>query len=595
MTRWLAAFAAFSLVLLPSPSSSASVPFSKKTVSLAARGQPVGEFLIDLFAQAGLRAKVSTAVKGKVNGVFTGTPDVLWEQLARAYSLVLFYDGTARIYHSSEVASRSIASADPGGVLRDANGARLVGGVNTLQVGSGVVLASGVPAFLDRVEQLAAARMAKPAVTAPPATVAGGMTPVPFTGPLSPMPDRAPVARGMVKSEVRVPAGKRSPYEIRIFYLKYIQPTDRIVDGPGGGVVVPGAVTMLTNLMGDQLGGVSQTGGANRVEADQRVTLSSRAARATDAIGVGGRDRGEGTNDAPESVLMSLDGPRIVADPSNKAVLIKDRPEVMDSYEATIAGIDIEPPRVETTVTILELNTEKLKDLGVDFDISIGGVRALFGGALGAGDLAGGYIRGGRDQYFARVRALEAKGVLRQTFTTNLTGRSNQELQFTNLRTATVPLVGERVADAQIIEYGMQILVTPSVIEDGGTLRVQLDLKLADTQLVGNTADGIPIVGGPTISTQIVIPHGESALITGMSNTIEFDNKTKVPILGDIPVLGQVFRGRNKGTVKTEKLVLITPRIVSTQSADVAPEEYLAPVSLEPAVARAPAPRRRRK
>ena len=589
MSRLVAAASALSLALVPSTAASAPVPFGARTISIAARGQPVREFLVDLFSQAGLRAKVSTAVTGKINGVFTGTPTELWNQLSRSYSLVMFYDGgTARIYHSSEVASRSFASADPKGVLNDANRSNMVGGVNTLQLGSGVVMASGVPAFLDRVEQLAGARMAAKAAPPPvaPSASIGGMTMTPAA--ILPPINRAPVARGTVKSEVMVPAGQRSPYEMRIFYLKYRSPSDEVRIGGGGGTNIPGMVTLLRELMG--YGGPSQapvTGGTNRVRLDNRglETASDGYRGGRDDYGSRGdraRDR-DGEESPPSRGSATLDGPRITADLVNKAVIVRDRPEVMGTYEAFIASADVEPLIVETQVTIVELNRSKLKDLGVDFALGIGGIRAVFGGdLLNGADAQGSYLRGRPDDYFARIRALEKNGAAQIVSRPVLTTPSNQEVLFSDLTTSSAPLIGEREVGVQNAEFGLDIRLTPSVIEDGGTLRVQMGVQISDTRFLGYNPSGLATYGGPTIATQVIVPSGESVLIAGMTQTTDFDYKSKTPVLGDIPVLGQAFRQRNKGTERREKLFLLTPHIITTQSADrPQPADAFVPIPLE--------------
>lgn len=610
MIRTITSGAAMALLLVPPAALAAPVPFGSRTISIAARGQPVREFLVDLFSQAGLRAKVSTAVNGKINGVFTGTPTELWQQMSRAYSLVMFYDGgTARIYHSSEVASRSLASGDPKGVLRDANGAGMLGGVNTLQLGQGVVIASGVPAFLDRIEQLAGARMAQaapaPAPSAPgPSAAMGRMTATPM--PAVAIANRAPVARGMVKSDLMVAAGQRSPYEMRIFYLKYRSPADEVRIGGGGGTNIPGMVTLLRELMG--YGGPTQaaaTGGTNRVRRDDQTlqTASGNSRyRDDDLPRRPGRDR-DRDDDAPSgggSGGSNLDGPRITADINNKAVIVRDRPEVMGTYEAFIASADVEPLIVETQVTIIELNREKLKDLGVDFSVGIGGVRAVFGGDLlsgigggGGADLQGSYLRGRPDQYFARIRALEKNGAVQIVSRPVLTTPSNQEVLFSDLTTSSTPLIGEREVGIQNAEYGLDIRLTPSVIEDGGTLRVQMGVQISDTRFLGYNPSGLATFGGPTIATQVIVPSGESVLIAGMTQTTNYDYKSKTPVLGDIPVLGQVFRQRNKGTERREKLFLLTPRIITTQSADVVrPADAFVPIPIEQLSGDAPKPSR---
>jgi type III secretion protein C len=75
--------------------------------------------------------------------------------------------------------------------------------------------------------------------------------------------------------------------------------------------------------------------------------------------------------------------------------------------------------------------------------------------------------------------------------------------------------------------------------------------------------DGIPAVKQSSINTTAVVKQGESLLIGGMTVDTSYDYKSKVPVAGDIPILGQAFRKRNKGDQHFERIFLITPRILS--------------------------------
>ena len=66
-----------------------------------------------------------------------------------------------------------------------------------------------------------------------------------------------------------------------------------------------------------------------------------------------------------------------------------------------------------------------------------------------------------------------------------------------------------------------------------------------------------------SINTNAVVKQGESLLIGGMTIDTEYDYKSKVPVAGDIPVVGQLFRKRSKGGSHFERLFLITARILS--------------------------------
>ena len=244
----------------------------------------------------------------------------------------------------------------------------------------------------------------------------------------------------------------------------------------------------------------------------------------------------------------------------------------MPVYEKLIANLDIEPLMVETQVTILELNTAKLKELGIDFGFGIESLGLLFGGGLnlGAGGITGGYLSGDGNIFLARIKALEKRGALRVITRPVLSTANNQVATFDITTQQVVKLEGEREVDAFSVNYGLAMRIRPSAIEDGGEMRIRLQLEISDTQLNGGIVDGVPTATGPRIATQTIVKQGESVLLAGMSSDRAFDFKQKTPVLGDIPVLGQAFRKRRKGEEHYEKLFLLTPRISNLAATQVA-------------------------
>ena len=79
MIRTLRLFAALSL-LVPVSVQAAAPPFPTKVITISARNQSVDKIVTDLFGQAKLRVKVSSAVNAKMNGTFTDTPAAIWAQ-----------------------------------------------------------------------------------------------------------------------------------------------------------------------------------------------------------------------------------------------------------------------------------------------------------------------------------------------------------------------------------------------------------------------------------------------------------------------------------------------------------------------------------
>lgn len=555
-------------IAFAAPASAQELPFPDKTVALSARGQDVRDFIADLMGAAGLSVKVSTAVKGKVQASFRDKPGVIWGTIARAYGLVAYWDGSiVRVYANSEVSSRSLPYQAPDDLVGEVTKLKLVDGVNTLRASNGMVLATGVPAFLDRVEGMAnqmngraaSPRAANNTVLASAPADGAGL----FASPLL----RAPLARASLRSEVIRPAGKRDPFEVRIFYLTYRDAADREVRSADRLTVIPGVATLLLEQMGDgrQVGGVSSNS-ANEFEI-------------SGLRGVGRQSRPDFDPEPPRGEPgereLQPDGPRISADPTVNAVIVRDRPETMGVYEQLIASLDIEPLMVETQITIMELNVTRLKELGIDFGTALPslGLGALFGGvptSVATGSITGGFISGNGDAFLAQIRALEQQGAIRVVTRPVLSTANNQVATFDITAQQVLRLQSERAVDALSLNYGLAMRIRPSAIEDGGEMRIRMQVEVSDTSLNGVVVDGVPTAAGPRIATQMIVRQGESVMLAGMTRTATYDTKSKTPGLGDIPLLGQAFRKRRKGEDHIERLFLLTPRVSNLGTAQVA-------------------------
>ncbi|HVJ01236.1 MAG TPA: type III secretion system outer membrane ring subunit SctC [Sphingomonas sp.] len=584
----------FACAALATASASAEAPpFPEKTITLTARNQRVDAAVTDLFGQAGLKVKVSSAVSGKINGVFVGSPRKIWDQLSRAFNLVAYYDGAVvRIYSSSEIQSRSFNAADPAGVVREARKMRIVDGANTVAAASNAVSATGVPAFLDRVAQLAG-------TTQPGAAIIQASTTPSDAAVISPLLGPAPlgtVSSAPLRSRVLSSATTRSPYEVRIFYLRYARADDTIQKSFDRTITIPGVGTILRGMMGDgrPSATVSTSGGNFDVERQSLPRLGGRglnaippdeSQRSFDQQGTPGLD----TVVVKEAPVRDVNGPRVEVDPANNAVLIRDRPESMGVYEDIVRALDVEPRGVEIEATILELDTTRLKELGLDIGLRVGGFAALFGGKasnpaenFSSGNAAAAYLTGSLDLFAVRITALEKSGALHVVSRPRLSTLNNIPAVFNNQVQYYVRVAGDRQVDLFPVTAGMVMRVNPSILYDGGELRTRMSIEILDGSPTGMVVDGIPAVKQSSINTSAVVKQGESLLIGGMTIDTQYDFRSKTPGLGDIPVLGQAFRKRKKGGQHLERLFLITPRILSQRSQVAAqPTSATTPIPLE--------------
>jgi type III secretion protein C len=86
-------------------------------------------------------------------------------------------------------------------------------------------------------------------------------------------------------------------------------------------------------------------------------------------------------------------------------------------------------------------------------------------------------------------------------------------------------------------------------------------VALEDGNLTSRTVDTLPVVERSSINTQALIFEGESMLVGGITRDSTGDDQTKVPLLGDIPIVGNLFKYSRTSTTRVERMFLITPRL----------------------------------
>ncbi|BBD03226.1 MULTISPECIES: type III secretion system outer membrane ring subunit SctC [Sphingobium] len=555
------------------PVQAAEPPFGDKKVSLSARDQPATDFLNQFFAASGLRVAVAGTVTGKINGRFSGHPADIWRQVSSAFNLIAYYDGAVvTVYNANDVQSRTMTVAS--GRAADLSGAvsrgQLGDATNRVRITSAeAVMATGVPRFLDQVQQIASA-LPRTAVRQQPGSVA--------------------IAPGMVQQAPMTPGGIE-PYELRVFYLRYARADDTTMNSGDRSVRVPGVATTVSRIMGDgqPIGSVTGSYGEQKV----RQSAPRLMGRGLDSVRPGDSqstpyDNDDedylglpGGNGANQIVVEAppRSGPRITVDPSLNAVIIRDRPENMPAYEGLVRSLDVAPQVVELEATIIDINVDKLRELGINWRFNSGDWGALFGGDVvrrtgnpltdalisGTGQANRGLSLSGAigasNELLFRINALEEKGAAKVVSRPQLMTLSNVEAVFDRTRTFYVRVAGDRQVDLFNVTAGTVLRVNPHVLVDGGQPRIRMVVHVEDGSLLDGTVDRIPVVERASVDTQALIAEGESLLLGGLTVNADADAESAIPVLGQIPIVGELFKTRTKKRQHIERLFLISPRI----------------------------------
>lgn len=574
--RCTAAIAALSFVVPPA-ALAADPPFPTRAVSLTPRNQDVAAFVREFFGAAGLSVSVDPRVKGKINGRFSGRPAEVWAQVSRAFNLIAYYDGSVvTVYSGDQVESRTV-TVPPGranDLAASVTQAGIADATNRVRPsGQATVLATGVPRFLDQVQQ-----------------IAGGMPSGSYAG----RPDTAQIQPVRAQGPAYI-----EPYELRVFYLRYARADDTKLVAGGRELTIPGVGTSLNRIMGDGsavAGTVHASYGGSRTLRQSQPRLGGRGLNAVppDASQQSQMipDDDEYLGLPPAMGAMPLGtarelppqgGPRIAIDPSLNAIIVRDRPENMPAYEGLVRALDIAPQIVELEATIIDLNVDKLRELGINWRFQSQGFDALFGGnilrpsgnpaddlsrlgAVNRGLSLGGVI-GANREFIGRINALEQKGAAKIVSRPQIVTLSNVEAVFDRTRTFYVRVRGDRQVDLFNVVAGTVLRVNPHVLVDNGVPRIRMVVGVEDGTILDSEVDDIPVVERASVNTQAMINEGEGLLLGGLTVNAALDAESKIPLLGDIPVLGELFKSRSRTRRQTERLFLITPRIIRLDQA----------------------------
>lgn len=122
---------------------------------------------------------------------------------------------------------------------------------------------------------------------------------------------------------------------------------------------------------------------------------------------------------------------------------------------------------------------------------------------------------------------------------------------------------GGNVPTVQFKEALLELKVTPTITNDG---RVFLNMGVKKDELDGFISLGsfgeVPQIARREVNTAVLVEDGQTVVIGGVYEFSDTSDISKVPFLGDIPLLGNLFRNKNRTKSKAELLVFVTPKVM---------------------------------
>ncbi len=287
----------------------------------------------------------------------------------------------------------------------------------------------------------------------------------------------------------------------------------------------------------------------------------------------------------------------IWAEPETNALVITAPPKTMRSLMSVVDRLDIRRAQVIIEAMLVEVSRDATRDLGVNWIVDGSGDNFLVGlfnqpiGGISLADVAQGIddpstaaapggltIGGGRNQdsgtnFAAILRALSGDGDTNVVSMPSVITLDNEEAQikvaqevpfltgqFTNTGNTGGPINPFQTIERQ--EVGNILKITPQITDENTIL---LKIEQESSNLAASSAGAVDLITNKrTISTRVLVDDGGMLVLGGLIEDRLTESEQRVPVLGKIPILGNLFRVRNTKKSKTNLMVFIRPRVVRT-------------------------------
>jgi general secretion pathway protein D len=305
-----------------------------------------------------------------------------------------------------------------------------------------------------------------------------------------------------------------------------------------------------------------------------------------DAGGVEGTDGETAGTESGASKRLD-DSTRITAQKSSNQLLIRTRPAQWAEIESAIKRLDNAPMQVQIETRILEVNLSGELDLGVQWYLgklagnsgsttvanASGSQGALGGGGAGLGAADALFYSFVSNNLQVALHALETNGRTQVLSAPSLVVMNNQQAQIQvgdnipiSQTTVNTNVSNTTLSSVEYVQTGVILDVVPR-INPGGLVYMDIQQQVSDAD---NSAapdnNGNPRISTRSVSTQVAVQSGQTVLLGGLIKQDNSDTVSSVPYLGRVPGLRWLFGNTSKSKKRTELIVLITPRVVTSNS-----------------------------
>jgi len=394
------------------------------------------------------------------------------------------------------------------------------------------------------------------------------------------------------------PTGVNDETMVRVEVAPYVNAV--MVTGYDSGIEL---VRELISKLDQEIPGAVTTGRIHYYAA-KNVQATQLANVLNEVLGVGLPSQQPGLPGQPAVVgAQDPNAPVIVADEGTNSLLIIATPSDFNQIRQVIDKLDVRRPQVMIEAAILEVREDTDFLFGVEIATvdGFGGnePRLNFGSSFGFSEIVdsagvpigtGGGVPAGRAPIFGTgglltlnkggafdipllVRFLKTQAdtnVLQQPMI--ITNENEEavievqtEIQLIEFQDSTGGFT--RQSGGQFVEAGVQMSVTPQISEDG-YITLVIDLDISNYVGESPTPGVAPPRQSRRIRTHVTIPDASTVVVGGLKSSESSKSVTKIPLLGDIPLLGELFKSQRKVERRTNLYIFLRPKILKDTNFD---------------------------
>jgi len=403
------------------------------------------------------------------------------------------------------------------------------------------------------------------------------------------------------RSRRRGPGGEDKPEEpmtLEVFRLNNAYVDDKRLAVGSSTLLIPGVARLFRQFTG-MAGGASDSvrpatapasdsafGRAERLDRMEALTGGRTLRNEADGA-VRSQDRGASRMERAELAQDDFETaaarpeqfssmPAAIGDSRMNALVVRDKASRMEMHRALIKVLDQPADMVQLDAFVIDIKASRMAEFGLG--LSWAGNAAVTSPRFGPSEnnlatTANVILQGTRGaQLLANIRALEGTGDSEMLTVPSVVTLNNLEATFSARENFFVRVTGNQDASLTRVTAETLLKVTPLVSGDGGSSqdrRIRLLISVQDGAVDGGTSavvDSLPRTLENQISTQAVVRGGDTLVIGGQVVRKRITQRSSLPVIGQIPIIGDILSSRSTEMVQFIRIYVVRPRLLGEDS-----------------------------